>query len=248
MVLNSFKKCEILALHKLGQKIDQIALTLNINRNTVMLWINRYNETGNIERKKRFDCNKCTDYDEDLLIINMSKEHEKFNVQYLKNQLNNLGIIISKTTIWRRLKEINYEYGRYILKPKLTEKQKEKRLIWALEFNNFNWEKVYFSDECTIYLNAENKFCWFIKGHRKVKGKVRHSKKMNVWAFISLIGIHNFKLFTENLNANTYKNILCESFIEIYNDAYTFQQDNHPVHKSKKIKEFIKDKNIKTIW
>ena len=37
--------------------------------------------------------------------------------------------MISKSTIWRRLKDENYIYGHYLLKTKLTEDQKLKRLI-----------------------------------------------------------------------------------------------------------------------
>jgi hypothetical protein len=156
--------------------------------------------------------------------------------------------VISKTTIWRRLKNNDYLYGHYESKPKLTEKHKTDRLAWAHKYSDQDWSKINFSDEATIYLNNENTFCWYIKGNRKIQRKVSHSIKFNVWAFISLsYGLGDYKIFSGNLNAERYEEILAEHLVLFCRDEYLFQHDNSSIHTAKIIKGFLTINNISTI-
>jgi transposase len=212
-----------------------------------MRWINRYNNTGSISRKKRTGDKKITTVETDKFILNLMNS-KKFKLSSLKNELNKSNIIISKTTIWRRLKDNDYIYGKYINKPLLTEKQKKTRLEWAIANKNTDWHLVIFSDETTIYINKNDPNCWHIKNCREINRKNRHSIKMNIWACITLGGgLETFELFKDNLNSEKYKDILFEQLVAIYKDDYIFQQDNHSVHKSHKLVDFLSQHKVKTL-
>ena len=50
--LTDKQKYEIIVLRKQNYKINEIADKMNINRKTVMNWINNYEKNDNVDRKK----------------------------------------------------------------------------------------------------------------------------------------------------------------------------------------------------
>jgi hypothetical protein len=48
-------------------------------------------------------------------------------------------------------------------KPFLTNKSKAARLKWAEEHINFDWSKVIFSDEMSVWKDRYNNKCWYRK-------------------------------------------------------------------------------------
>lgn len=59
---------------------------------------------------------------------------------------------MSIQTIANRLHETKYDYKQAINKPLLTHKHKEKRLEWANNKINYDWDNVVFSDETSYCL------------------------------------------------------------------------------------------------
>ena len=168
---------------------------------------------------------------------------------------------ISDNTILRRLAENNMVYGNYKLKPLLTNKHKYDRLSWAKKNLNTDWSTVIFSDEMSIWKNRDTGKCWYNKGNQKIKGNIRHPIKMHVWACITSVGanslsetqgitlggLESFITFNGNLNTSRYVDFLFEHLITIYRHPYIFQQDNSPIHTSKKATDFFNNHNIKTL-
>jgi transposase len=245
-MLSAQRKYEIIEKYKNGNTMNQIAISMAINEKTVIRWLKRYINNNNVDRKKR-EYKKKTTIEDDKLIMSTAAKDDKFTLQTIKNKLKDDNIIISKTTIWRRLKDDKYIYGNYLKKPELKEEHKIARVEWAKKYTDFDWSKVLFSDEATIYLNSVGK-CWYKIGQRKVFRTSKKIIKRNIWAFINLsVGVGDYNIFNENLNADIYENILAEHLVVSYKDELFYQQDNHSVHKSKKITQFMKDNNISVI-
>lgn len=243
-MITEFQKIELVNYYKNGYTLNQISIKMKISVSTVIRWLKKYIETKNFCIKKK-NIKLKTTIEENNILYDLAANNKKFRLNTLKNLLNEQNILLSKTTIWRRLKSEEYIFGKGKIKPKLTDKQKIKRLEWALNNKDTDWTKVNFSDEVTIYLNCENKFYWYIKGQKPIHRKQRHSKKLNVWAFINIyFGIGDYVIFNKNLNKELYEEILSEHLIIYSNDDFIFQQDNHPVHKSKLIKDYLKNNNI----
>ena len=53
MHLSEYQKFEIIIKYNEGQSIRKIADFMNINKNTVNMWILRYKNNENMEKKKR---------------------------------------------------------------------------------------------------------------------------------------------------------------------------------------------------
>lgn len=51
-MLSQLQRHEIVIRHNNGSSIREIAAEMNINKNTVTLWLNRYNSTGKLNRKR----------------------------------------------------------------------------------------------------------------------------------------------------------------------------------------------------
>lgn len=151
-MLSEKQKYIIIDKYVNGYTINEIADCMKINKKTVIRWLKRYTSTNNVDGKQRIT-QKCTTVEEDNKITKLIEKNEKLNLQQIVNELKNNNIIISKTTVWRRLKENNYEYGNYLNKPKLSESHKQLRLEWGIKYYNYDWSKVVFSDEATIYLS-----------------------------------------------------------------------------------------------
>lgn len=52
MQLTEIQKFEIIVKHNEGKSIRKIAESMNINKNTVSLWLSRYKNDKNLNRKK----------------------------------------------------------------------------------------------------------------------------------------------------------------------------------------------------
>jgi len=242
-MLSEQEKYLIIQLYKNGYTIKQVAESMKINKKTVVYWIQIYVTNNNTNGKKRVYKNKTSESD-DKKIFQIIENKPKANLSLIVKELELFNIIISKTSVWRRMKENGYKYGNYLNKPKLTENHKLARLEWAQKYIDYDWSKVLFSDEATIYLNAVGK-CWYKVGHRQINRTSKCIIKKNMWAFINLTyGLCGYDIFAENMDSNKYENILTEHLIVAYNDNLSFQQDNHPVHKSKRIQLFLKENNV----
>ena len=163
MQLTEKQKYEIIILREHNYKINEIADKMKINRITVMKWIKNYGKNKNIERKEGSGRKKITSFNDDNFIIELVKKDNDVSIKDIKNKLEDNNILISKSTIHRRLIENDYSYKFPIKKPFLTENHRKNRLEWANEHINTDWNKIIFSDECAIRINGFNKKKWIHK-------------------------------------------------------------------------------------
>lgn len=248
-MLSENEKILIIKYHNDGMSNKEIATIIKVSVNTISKIINKHYSINKEkivklknERKQKAS-NEIKKY-----ILNLIEINNKYKMGDIRNNIfETKHISLSKSTIYRILKSFNLVYSTAIIKPFLTEKHKNIRLLWALNNINRNWPNIIFSDEASFWINNSTVRCWHKKGEREVIHHKRHSKKVHVWACISLGGVISFYTFTENLDSDMYKHILEMFLMPIYNNEYIFQQDNSPIHKSKVIRKFMDDKNIVTL-
>jgi hypothetical protein len=76
---------------------------------------------------------------------------------------------VSRWTVGRYLKSINWIKCLSQTKPMLTQEQKRKRLTWCLEHRNTDWSKMVFSDEASFQLFSNKTPVWMMKKKKKTE-------------------------------------------------------------------------------
>lgn len=93
-----------------------------------MKWINNYEINGTIKRKQGSGRNKITTIGNDNLIIDIIKKDNDSSINDIKNELEENNILISRSTIHRRLAHNVFIYKFPIKKPLLTVNHRKYRL------------------------------------------------------------------------------------------------------------------------
>ncbi len=173
------------------------------------------------------------------------------------------GDILSEPTVRRYRALLGWKACRTVHCHSVRPANRIKRLEYCLNLQatglaNF-WEDCIFTDEASFWLEKHGRIT-FQKVHRdphtlKVinTGNVRvekpkHVTKVHVWGGISVRGPTRICIFTGNMNADFYVQIL-EGYLvpfitSVYPDGHRFIQDNDPKHTSKKGKECITANSI----
>ena len=248
--LSPYMKTRIIVYYSDDMNITTIAKKLNLNRNTVSKWINRYYECGmqGLERLPGTGTIKKKSSEDDVKVINLISENKYQSLRELKNSLTKININYSIHKIRVILNSHGYRFG---IPPKhvpLTEAVKYKRLMFAIKYANFDWDKVIFTDECSIWQGLKTIKRWYNE-NLGVDYDVtyKHGKKLNIWAAISSTGIKEIHVFKENMDTDKYIHILRSNLLTIYNPEYFLQYDNDPKHTSSKSLTFLRKNNIKII-
>ena len=98
------------------------------------------------------------------------------------------GESISSRTVRSRLNEDELEHKFETTKPLLSDIHRGKRLQFAKENQNRNWDQVIFADESTFTLQAHKKKRWIRRGSIRILQTVKHPSKVHVWGCISSNG------------------------------------------------------------
>ena len=140
MQLSIQKRWEIifLYLHELGPKlsIKAIARRLKCSKDTVQSWIDRYQETGNIQDEEGRGRKRKTTEKEDLDIITIVKKQRTSTLADISTVMSKQGTDISYQTVKRRLNEQGLYKLQPLKKPLLSDDHRENRLKWAMDNKN----------------------------------------------------------------------------------------------------------------
>ncbi len=143
-------------------------------------------------------------------------------------------------------------------KPLLNQRQRQKRLTWAVEKKNWTvaqWSKVLFSDESKFCISFGNQGprVWRKSGEAQkpccLKSSVKFPQSVMIWAAMSSTGVGPLCFLKSTVNAAIYQEIL-EHFMlpsadKLYGDAdFIFQQDLAPAHTTKGTKSWFNDHGV----
>ncbi len=143
-------------------------------------------------------------------------------------------------------------------KPLLNQRQRQKRLTWAVEKKNWTvaqWFKVLFSDESKLCISFGNQVprVWRKSGEAQnpccLKSSVKFPQSVMIWAAMSSAGVGPLCFLKSTVNAAIYQEIL-EHFMlpssdKLYGDAdFIFQQDLAPAHTAKGTKSWFNDHGV----
>ncbi|KAI6654438.1 hypothetical protein LOD99_834 [Oopsacas minuta] len=145
-----------------------------------------------------------------------------------------LSTPIAKSTLLEEMKRRGLQYRQVVRIPALSQLHITKRIEWCKRMRSQNWSKVFFTDECSIWMNSGKIYVWTKKGQPINLPTFKHPAKLHIWGGISVMGKTNLKVFTENFNQERYKTVLNECLIQeanaLYGNQWVLQEDNSPIH------------------
>ena len=169
------------------------------------------------------------------------------------------GLQISRQTISRRLRDQGIRSYRCKKVPMISKINMKKRLQWVNANQLLNWDNIMWSDECRFSLVSDRPSrCLRRPGEgylpQCTQKTVNKSEGIMVWGCFSKNGVGELHRVTKGvkINSEEYVSILSNALLPsldlIQNGRFaTFMQDNAPCHKTKKVFNWLKERNIRVI-
>jgi transposase len=217
--LNELQRANIVSTYNSLMSIRKTVEALSINKKTLLKWLRRSKDTGNIKalkstgRKKAMDDDACAIAEKVLL----DEVHHGTLGAAVAELYRLKGIKPHQSTVSRSVKAFCKKKGRPIhavsSKPakQLTADTVDKRLKFAKANLGRNWSTVMFTDRCKfhhVYVGGVVKrSVWMRVGHRRVAPKVNHASCYNVYAGITKYGVTKLHVVAGTTkHVSTYKN------------------------------------------
>ena len=149
------------------------------------------------------------------------------------------------------MKELNIAFRPTISKPLLRQNQVEKRLQWATEHKEYDWDRIIFSDESSFWVGNTLKRAWSEKGGNLIQRSVKHPAKLHVWGCFSKLGFGKLIIFSQNLDAQFMRKIYQRGLLPSANMWYgkdnrnwCLQEDNDPKHRSRLCRAWKEENDV----
>jgi len=253
----------IKAYRDAGWRPTRIALVMKRDVSTICKFIKadkaRVAEAGVVDRTEKRGRKRKTTASDDRMIVNAVKTDRFTTAKGIQSTVA-AALGLSLNTIRGRIKESG-EFNSYFAarKPFISGNNKIKRLAWAkehLHWTSEQWRQVMWSDESPFVLryNAKRRV-WRMHNERYNQmccvASVKHDVKIMVWGAFAAHGVGILHRIVGIMDRFIYLQLL-EDVMEPSADIlfggenYIFQQDNDPKHTAIMVKEYIRERGIKT--
>ena len=234
-----------------GLSLEQIGNAVQKNKMFVKRVIDRFKKHANVHQMEYDACGrtkKITTNSEEYNLITEALQKDRLLTQKdLQNMIKQkLNKKIDQSTISRHLKTIG-SYKNYLVTPIISEKNRIKRLDYAI-FHKFDkFSNVVFCDESRFPLFYDTRKPFVFYGEdTPFLGKPNPDYSVLVWGAISRRGKIGFCLVNGTMNKETYIKVLEQNLINSANKAHgigkwRLVQDNAPCHKAYLVKEWLSE-------
>lgn len=185
--------------------------------------------------------------------INQFKDaSEKVNSRKIKYECN---LMASRRTIRRYLQGQGMKFKNMKKKLSLSKADKCRRVEFAKEMlgRNHHWEITTFTDEKYFSLDGPDDWQTYVYENEKsnrIKRQARGGGVM-IWIMMTSNGLLSWKILNRGHKSDDYVDILKNILVPMckfnYGNEFYLQQDNAPVHKSRKTTDFIESSGINVI-
>ena len=229
-----------------------------ISRKTVRNIIQRFNETGSVDDKKRFGGGrnpsaKLGTVEHMEFVDKCMRDTPDLSARKLKVKIKaRFGIDISVSKMNKYRQVLGWKQGTVHYCQMISADNKAKRKLWCEDQlrNGEMFDDVIFTDESRIEVRTTSgrvfkKTGEPLRGHQMAK----HPYSVMVWAGISKRGPTSLLIFHGIMKSEFYQDEILEEtllpfIVEKYPDSHCFQQDNDPKHTSRSTAAFMEDRNI----
>ena len=236
------EQAEIIRLHLQGLSPNKISEITHIRFPRVKTTIQEFQQTGQVP--EGVQTGRPPIPNTALTIITaLTVQNRMTSCYYISKMLFDQNILISPTTVWRKRKELGFNYKPPKIRQALNEQQIENRLKFAYSVLNspLDYTRLVFSDESRFCLGSDNQWRWYRRGDDddQVFAEVeKFSSSIMVYGAIGLDYKSKLVICEKTLDALEYRNVINKSQMkndldEKYGEGqYIFMQDGAPAHTS----------------
>lgn len=236
------EQAEIIRLHLQGLSPNKISEITHIRFPRVKTTIQEFQQTGQVP--EGVQTGRPPIPNTALTIITaLTVQNRMTSCYYISKMLFDQNILISPTTVWRKRKELGFNYKPPKIRQALNEQQIENRLKFAYSVLNspLDYTRLIFSDESRFCLGSDNQWRWYRRGDDddQVFAEVeKFSSSIMVYGAIGLDYKSKLVICEKTLDALEYRNVINKSQMkndldEKYGEGqYIFMQDGAPAHTS----------------
>lgn len=240
--LSKEQRMAILATVAAGKSKTEVARQFGVSRPTVYNTIERFeHDHTTASRPRKGGLKVLTPGDERLLLRIVRREPKiTYNALISESQLD-----VSRRTVQRMMERYHIKNWLAAKRPLLTPAVAKKRLAFVTRMAQFDWKKVYFSDECSFVPGSGRQRSWVFrqphqKWYKEMIDEIPKSgrpKSHMIWGAISYEGRSELIFMNRcgvrgGYNSESYVETLREGLVPLYEPGLAFQQDNAPIHKS----------------
>lgn len=246
--LSEEEKTKIVVYRDEGYSNRQIGLKIGRSAKVVNNFVkngHNYGKYSNTGKKKNLTNRDIRSIYRNALVKHQTASQIRANLQ------------LSVTT--RRVQQVlkanpNVHWRKRLSKPKLTEKHRKERLLFARKYMSWTdkWHNVLFSDEKKFNLDGPDGFQYYWHDLRN-KEEVCMSRSFGggtvmVWGGFGYNGQLPIAWISTKMKSKDYTDLLETSLIDhgeaLMGSDFVFQHDNAPIHQSRETKNWLAERNI----
>jgi len=246
----NIRKYQVIVYREEGWTYSQIEEATGFQRGTISKILEKFEKYGDVN----FNCfvSNCGRHsvletrDKDFIIDTLSKDNTATLQDLQLALVENFGKNVSLTTI----NEFEHTLGRFKVpkqKPILSERNKQKRLEYAILHQHDNFSNVIFTDESFFCLNRNTKKVFVFNGQEAPFSPwYNPDRGVMVWGGICRKGKIDLQFLEGSIDKNAYIKVLEDYFPRLGDkkygkDRWRFMQDNAGAHRALIVKEWLED-------
>lgn len=249
-----FLRGQAYALTQRGLSASEVSFELNVPRRTIYFWLQRGCDKPDSKSPGRPRITSCRT---DRLISRVVHVDPSASLSEISGEAN-----VSRSTVWRRLKDNDFVSRKRPSKLHLSERHKTLRLQWAMKHCHWRnqWSRVVWSDEAAVRLRfKDGRLKLWIKSGQKIPDRYFTSrrqddgKKLLIWGAIWSDGRTSLHVTKENMNSERYLQVLEEHVYPLSfslgdpSSEWLYMDDNAPPHRSLVTREYKRSAGIRSL-
>lgn len=171
-------RIKIVTAKKAGKKIQKISKAYGVHNKSVPRIWKTYKARGTCNRRKGSGRKSSLNKSDKQKIRNFFNNHPKATAVDAKKDLK---LQVTPQTVRNYMHSVGYSFKNCTKKICLTQLQKQRRLLFAKKYRKKSFQRVLFSDECSVWLNRFNGKCWVRKNVSPKVFSPTHSPKVHLW-------------------------------------------------------------------
>jgi transposase len=272
MVKRDLRKCSkqlrddihlqaVLSVKKGGRSVEEVAEIYGVSRQSVYLWIKRFDTGGKqaLKSGKAKGSPRCLNPEEETILINKIKNYtpEDFKMSgmlWTREHCCRLSKklfkkVVSLSAMGRMLRRRNMSCQKplrrsYEQNPKLVKEWEKSVFPKILKEAKKSRASVYFSDETGVRSDSQSGTTWGTKGETPVVERTGKRLRLNVIGAMSRRGSFSFMLYQDSMTGKKFVEFL-KRLMHKRRRPIILILDSLASHKSAVVKKYVKEQGNK---